>query len=91
MRFWVPEAGGVPGLAAPPKPPKCCGPPLPAGAVFVTVMSVPTPSKVCSTSVWAAFTPADAADTVMTSPMPMARPTAMTNDCLLRRRSSRRI
>ena len=65
------------------------GPPLPRDGALVTVMSVPTPYSECSTVPWAFFSPDDAAVTVMTSPMPTARPSAMKLACRIRRRSSR--
>ena len=52
------------------------GPPAPRLAAWVTVMSVPTPYRDCSTWLWAALTPAEAALTVMTRPIPTARPSA---------------
>ena len=45
--------------------------------VWVTVMSVPTPYSECSTVAWAFLTPDDAAVTVITKPIPSARPRAM--------------
>ena len=64
--------------------------PDPAAGDLVTVMSVPTPYSECSTVPWAFLTPVAAAVTVITSPMPRARPRAMKADCRIRRRSSRR-
>src|SRR5579875_3213057 len=66
-------------------------PELPVGAdgFWVTVTSVPTPYSELSTSAWAFFTPEEAADTVITRPTPSARPSAITTDCFIRRRSSR--
>ena len=61
-----------------------------AGALPVTVTSVPTPYSELSTSAWAFFTPAEAAITVTTSPTPTARPSAITMAWRIRRRSSRR-
>src|SRR5260221_8109613 len=52
--------GGVPDLGGP-------------GAAPVTVTSVPTPYSELSTSAWAFFTPAEAAVTVTTRPIPSAR------------------
>ena len=49
----------------------------PAVGALVTVMSVPTPYSECRTDDWAFLTPADAAVTVITRPIPKARPTAM--------------
>src|SRR5579875_1466370 len=60
------------------------------GFLPVTVASVPTPYSELSTLDWALFTPADAADTVTTSPTPRARPSAMKTAWRIRRRSSRR-
>jgi hypothetical protein len=60
------------------------------GALPVTVTSVPTPYSELRTSDWAFLTPAEAAVTVRTSPMPSARPSAMKMACRTRRRSSRR-
>src|SRR5579875_1918063 len=71
-------------------PPKCCGPPDPAAAVLVTVMSVPTPSRPCRTWPWAVLTPAAVEETVTTRPMPTASPTATTMAWRRRRRSSLR-
>ncbi len=72
----------VPGLGRPcdpnePRNPKDRGVDEPAAGALVTVMSVPTPYSECSTSPWASLTPADSAVTVMTRPMPRARPTAI--------------
>ena len=63
----------------------------PAAGVLVTVMSVPTPYSECRTDAWAFLTPADAAVTVITRPIPSARPIAMKIDCRIRLRSSRPI
>ena len=60
------------------------------GGLPVTVTSVPTPYSDFSTSDWAFFTPADAAVTVTTRPIPSARPSAMKMACRILRRSSRR-
>ena len=54
-------------------------PPLPGagalgGALPVTVMSVPTPYSDFSTSAWAFLTPAEAAVTVTTRPIPARDP-----------------
>src|SRR5215469_9053892 len=66
-------------------------PPFPDGCgFFVTVTFVPTPYSELSTSPWAFFTPEEAAVTVITRPIPNARPRAMTTDWRIRRRSSRR-
>ena len=55
----------------------------------MTVMSVPTPYSECRTEPSAFLTPVDAAVTVITSPMPSARPIAMKMAWRARRRSSR--
>jgi hypothetical protein len=60
------------------------------GASPVTVTSVPTPYSELSTSAWAFFTPAEAALTVTTRPIPTARPKATKIAWRIRRRSSRR-
>ena len=85
----VPAAGR---LAVPVRNPKPNEPGVndPAVGVLVTVTSVPTPYSACSTVPWAFLTPADAAVTVMTSPTPRARPSAMNTPWRMRRRSSRR-
>ena len=62
----------------------------PCDGAWVTVRSVPTPYSECSTVACESFTPAEAADTVMTKPTPRARPRAMTIAWRLRRRNSRR-
>ncbi len=66
------------------------GAPLPLAAALVTVMSVPTPYRACSTVPWASWMPDDAAVTVMTRPTPTARPRLMRTAWRSRRRSSRR-
>src|SRR5215470_15820408 len=90
----VPGAGraGRAPLPVPPPPRtrKPNGPPELAAGALVTVMSVPTPYRECSTLPCAWATPADAAVTVMTRPIPMARPSEMRITCRIRRRSSRR-
>src|SRR6202011_4673230 len=60
----------------------------PAAGVLVTVASVPTPYSDFSTVPWAFLTPVAAAVTVMTRPMPKARPRAMNAACGMRRLSS---
>ena len=90
----VPGAGRV-GRAPVPVPVrpltrKPNGPPELAAGALVTVMSVPTPYRECSTAPCAWATPAEAAVTVMTRPIPMARPREMKITCRIRRRSSRR-
>ena len=57
--------------------------------LVVTVTSVPMPYSALSTLACAAFTPDDAPITVMTRPIPMARPMAMKIACRILRRSSR--
>ena len=57
---------------------------------WVTVTSVPTPYSACSTEAWEFFTPLEAAVTVITRPMPRARPSEMNTAWRMRRRSSRR-
>ena len=64
--------------------PKDCAPPVPRVAVWVTVMSVPTPYSDLSTSFWATLTPEDAALTAIVKPIPSARPSAMTRAWRLR-------
>ncbi len=76
MSIFVPAAGRV-RLPTRPRKPNPAGPPEPAAGVWVTVMSVPTPYSECSTVAWASLTPADAAVTVMTKPIPRARPRAI--------------
>ena len=85
----VPAAGR---LVVPVRNPKPNEPGVndPAFGVLVTVTSVPTPYRACSTVPWAFLTPADAAVTVMTRPTPSARPSAMNTPWRMRRRSSRR-
>ncbi len=56
---------------------------------LVTVMSVPTPYSECKTDAWAFLTPAAAAVTVITSPIPSASPIAMKMAWRARRRNSR--
>src|SRR5215469_17302496 len=60
------------------------------GALPVIVTSVPTPYKDLSTCDWAFLTPAEAAVTVTTSPIPSARPSAMKIACRILRRNSLR-
>ncbi len=62
----------------------------PAEGAVVTVADVPTPYRFCSTVACAALTPDDAAFTVMTGPIPRARPTEMKMAWRIRRRNSRR-
>ena len=62
----------------------------PAVGVLVTVTSVPTPYSAFSTVPWAFLTPVAAAVTVITRPMPRARPSAMNTAWRMRPRSSRR-
>ena len=57
--------------------------------LVVTVTSVPMPYRARSTLACAAFTPDEAPITVMTRPIPMARPIAMNTACRILRRSSR--
>ena len=85
--IFVPAVGLLP---EPPPKPNLVGPPEPAVGCWVTVTSVPTPYRACRTVPWLAETPAEAAVTVMTRPMPMARPRAMKIACRILRRSSRR-
>ncbi len=89
MSIFVPDAGRV-RLPTRPRKPKPVGPPEPAVGVWVTVMSVPTPYSECSTVPWAFLTPEDAAVTVITKPIPRARPRAMNIAWRIRRRNSRR-
>src|SRR5271156_4120923 len=63
---------------------------LACGASPVTVTSVPTPYSEASTLDSAFFTPAEAALTVTTRPIPTARPKATKIAWRIRRRSSRR-
>src|ERR1700728_4655932 len=63
---------------------------LGCGASPVTVTSVPTPYSDASTLDSAFFTPAEAALTVTTRPIPTARPKATKIAWRIRRRSSRR-
>src|ERR1700683_1525865 len=63
---------------------------LACGASPVTVTSVPTPYSEASTLDSAFFTPAEAALTVTTRPIPTARPEATKIAWRIRRRSSRR-
>ncbi len=77
----------APGLNVKLRPPS---PNEPAEGAVVTVADVPTPYRFCSTVPCAALTPDDAAFTVMTRPIPRARPTAMKMAWRIRRRSSRR-
>src|SRR5580700_2130048 len=63
---------------------------LGCGASPVTVTSVPTPYSEASTLDSAFFTPAEAALTVTTRPIPTARPRATKIAWRIRRRSSRR-
>jgi hypothetical protein len=90
----VPGAGRV-GRGAPVPVParpltrKPNGPPELAAGALVTVMSVPTPYRECSTAPCAWATPAEAAVTVITRPIPMARPREMKTTCRVRLRSSR--
>ena len=88
MSILVPAAGRV---RVPVDPPNSKAPPPkePAVGVWVTVISVSSPYSECSTLVWAFLTPAESAVTVMTRPMPSARPSAMMLDCRARRRNSR--
>ena len=88
----VPAAGRVGRAPVPVRPltRKPNGPPELAAGALVTVMSVPTPYRECSTAPCAWATPAEAAVTVMTRPIPMARPREMKITCRIRRRSSRR-
>ena len=88
LNFW-PALGLDPGGGARPLTRNPNGPPEPRDGAVVTVMSVPTPYSECSTVLCAFFTPADAAVTVMTRPIPTARPSAMKHACRIRRRSSR--
>src|SRR5215467_3472070 len=83
------RAGRVP-AAVPPRTRKPNGPPELAAGALVTVMSVPTPYSECSTAPCACATPAEAAVTVITRPIPTARPREMKITCRIRRRSSRR-
>ena len=76
MSIFVPAAGRV-WFPTRPRNPKPVGPPEPAVGVWVTVMSVPTPYSECSTVAWAFLTPDEAAVTVITNPIPRARPRAM--------------
>ena len=76
-----------PGLNVKLRPP---GVKEPALGDLVTVAAVPTPYRFCSTVACADLTPDDAAATVMTRPIPTARPSAMKVACRIRRRSSRR-
>ena len=64
--------------------------PDPCFGGWVTVRSVPTPYSECSTAACAFCTPVAAEVTVMTSPIPSARPSAMKTAWRMRRRSSRR-
>ncbi len=89
MSIFVPDAGRV-WFPTRPRNPKPVGPPEPAVGVWVTVMSVPTPYSECSTVAWASLTPEDAAVTVITRPIPRARPRAMKIAWRIRRRNSRR-
>ena len=77
----------APGLNVKSRPPS---PKEPAVGAEVTVAAVPTPYRFCSTVPCAALTPADAAVTVMTRPIPRARPREMKMAWRFRRRSSRR-
>src|ERR1700722_11049691 len=86
----VPDFGLAPVPPAPGKPnPVRPGVPEPKVGAWVTVMSVPTPYSECSTADCAFFAPADAAVTMITSPTPSARPSAIKMACLARRRNSR--
>ena len=89
MLIVVPDAGRD-WLPTRPRKPKPAGPPDPAVGVWVTVTSVPTPYSEWSTAAWASLTPEDAAVTVITKPIPRARPRAMKIAWRIRRRSSRR-
>ena len=89
MSIFVPDAGRVP-LPTRPRKPNPVGPPEPAVGVWVTVMSVPTPYSECSTVAWAFLTPEEAAITVITKPIPRARPRAMKIAWRILRRNSRR-
>ncbi len=73
-----------------PRKPNPAGPPEPAAGAWVTVTSVPTPYSECSTVAWASLTPEAAAVTVITKPIPSARPRAMKIAWRIRRRNSRR-
>ena len=77
----------APGLNVKFRPPSANDPRV--GAV-VTVAAVPTPYRFCSTVACAFLTPDDAAVTVITRPMPRARPREMKMAWRIRRRSSRR-
>ena len=85
----VPAAGR---LVVPVRNPKPNEPGVtdPAVGVLVTVASVPTPYSAFSTVPWAFLTPDAAAVTVITRPMPSARPSAMNTAWRMRRLSSRR-
>ncbi len=85
----VPAAGRLVVPALNPKPNEP-GVNDPAAGVLVTVTSVPTPYSAFSTEPWAFLTPEAAAVTVITRPMPRARPSAMNTAWRMRRRSSRR-
>jgi len=87
--IFVPDAGRD-WLPTRPRKPNPAGPPEPAVGAWVTVTSVPTPYSECSTVVWAFLTPEAAAVTVITKPIPRARPRAMKIACRIRRRNSRR-
>src|ERR1035437_11051124 len=66
----------VPAWAAPPPTRNPGGAPEPRVADLVTVTSVPTPYRECRTVPCASLTPADAAVTVITRPIPTAIPKA---------------
>ena len=80
MLTFVPASGRCPLL-----PPRGTGtqpgPKLPTDGALVTVISVSCPYSECSTSPCAFFTPPDRAVTVITRPMPSARPSAMMLAC----------
>ena len=80
----------VPALADPPPTRNPGGAPEPRVADLVTVTSVPTPYRECRTVPCASLTPADAAVTVITRPIPTAIPKAMKLAWRLLRLSSRR-
>ncbi|MGH3160151.1 MAG: hypothetical protein ACRDNF_26765 [Streptosporangiaceae bacterium] len=75
--IFVPAAGLVPELPKWPPKPNEPGVPEPSVGVLLTVMSVPTPYSECSTLPCAFLTPLEAEVTVMTRPIPSARPSAM--------------
>ncbi len=89
MSIFVPAAGRDL-LPTWPRNPNEPGVNEPALGVWVTVTSVPTPYSECSTCACASLTPDDAAVTVMTRPIPSARPRAMKIAWRIRRRNSRR-